>query len=119
MVNYFGGIRSCQIIVLSGAVIEAVSLMQLKFSSLNREIIFIVWLMLPFFLLMFLNRIASNNNRVCMPFSSIFVLCSISYIVDVIYFSSDAQGGLSILFMPIIQYITILPTFLFFYTKKL
>lgn len=118
MVNHHHWIRPCQIIIILGAIIEAALVMQLKFSSFNKEVIFIVWLMLPFLLLIFLNWISPNSKQRCLSFSSIFVLCSISYIVNIMFFALDAQGGISILFIPIIQYLAIFLTFLFFNIKK-
>lgn len=118
MVNHNNWISPCQIIIISGAIIEAALVMQLQFSSLSKEVIFLLWLMLPFILLIFLNWISPNNKQICLSFSSIFVLCSISYIVNIMFFALDAQGGISILFIPIIQYLAISLIFLFFHIKK-
>ena len=94
------------IILITGSIVIIKLLSELKFSTINAEIFFNVWMQLPQMAFAFiLFKFKKSSGLFLLKITLLLLmLFGLGYLMDVIYFSKDAQGAIAIIMLPFIQY---------------
>ena len=98
------------LLIAIGMAVTSAFLLLLRFSSVSAAGVFLLWLLSPYFILLFINARSCKSTistHACIFMTITCMLTGIGALLDIKYIHPDPQGAIAILLIPPVQFLEI------------